>query len=59
MKTSTNEQLKDAIEQAITCLSIELQDLELNTPSYYDLKDKVGELYDKWRELDKLINPST
>ena len=54
---STNEQLKDAIEQAIIGLSSGLQDIERDTPEYYDLKDKVEELFEKWRELDKLVNP--
>ena len=57
MMKSTNEQLKDAIEQAIIGLSSGLQDIERDTPEYYDLKDKVEELFEKWRELDKLVNP--
>lgn len=47
----------DAIEQAIIGLSSGLQDVERDTPEYYDLKDKVQELFEKWRELDKLVNP--
>ena len=57
MNKATNHQVLSALEQAIIGLSSGLQDLPHGSDSYNELKAKIDELFEQWRDLDKKLNP--
>ncbi len=57
MTKATDEQVLSALEQAIIGLSSGLADTPRDSEPYLELKAKIEDLFDQWRDLDKKINP--
>ena len=57
MKQITDEQHLQALESAIIGLSSGLQGLDKDSEAYQELRLKVDDLFSKWRDLDKKLNP--
>ena len=57
MKTPTDEQIQDALEQAIIGLSSGLQDVPQGSEAYNELKAKIDELFEQWRTINHKLNP--
>ena len=56
--TNANEpQVLDALERAIIGLSCGLSDCPKDSESYVELKAKIDELFDQWRDLNNKLNP--
>lgn len=57
MTNETDQQVLASLEQAIIGLSSGLQAVEKNSAPYNELKTKIDELFDKWRDLNNKLNP--
>ena len=57
MTKATDNQLLSALEQAIIGLSSGLSSVPQGSESYIELKAKVEELFDEWRDLNNKLNP--
>ncbi len=57
MNKATDKQVLAALEQAIIGLSSGLANCPKDSESYVELKAKVEELFDQWRDLNNKLNP--
>lgn len=57
MTNATDQQVLASLEQAIIGLSSGLQAVEKDSAPYYELKTKIDELFNRWRDLNLKLNP--